>query len=170
MVMHRVLLTILASIFSYPKKLAKLAINNHAAGFHIKEPPLKPKLKAPNSEGDNSGGDESEEEEENKMFSQRSIRSPSANSNKNLLIEEYLEVLHSSNGMVTNQSIQGFLPYPILSYQWVDFNHDLKVNEGFCLMRMVLYNYNKEDFDMDLLAEYIFKIEYRCERLIKPST
>ena len=155
------LLTLFASNFSYLKKLATLAIGNHEAGFHIKEPSLVPKFKPPNSEGDDSEGEEQEgdelegdksenesEEIEEKMCSQCSMRSLGAKSKKSLSIEEHLAAL-DLNGTVNNQSIQGLLPYPMVSGQWIDFNHDLKVNEGFFLMRMVLHNYNKEAFGMD---------------------
>ena len=60
------------------------------------------------------------------------------------------------------QTISGSLPYPMLSGRWEVWDHDLKILNGYCMMRMLLHSGTKEtDYKLDWVDKKTLKIKLK---------
>ena len=117
-------------------------------GSSLKQPPPPPLRKSPASEQSSSGVEESEsefEQEESPMPSKSIIKSPRQTMSSGVLESAFAGM--SINQVVTEQTISGILPVPVLSGRWEKFNHLKKIMEGFSLMRIFLPN-GSDDCDI----------------------
>ena len=60
------------------------------------------------------------------------------------------------------QTISGSLPYPMLSGRWEVWDHNLKILNGYCMMRMLLHSGTKEtDYKLDWVDKKTLKIKLK---------